>query len=344
LGFSGSSTIPPAAGSAPAVVYTCDRHATLGTLPRHSQPPYAAGPEALSARLWSGTWTAAGERSEPVVTCTLPCLGSLHPDEMWQALESGADRVVLVACPGHDCSHREGARWLQDRIRRRASLRRAGIWVVELAPGSRAEAMSAWQGPAPAIDADLKAVLKPASEYGTANRAAPGAARPGRAPLLRALVPGLALLAIVLGLAAAANRPATAALPGDSQVRLALAHRGQLMAEAGSLPPEVADRLPPGVDPAAVLGGERFPVQLQLEVDGERVLERSYRPGGLRREGSVYALETWWLRPGQHALLVRLMDDGAGWRTAFAGTVALEPGQALVLVYDAARAAFEAWE
>jgi len=37
------------------------------------------------------------------------------------------------------------------------------------------------------------------------------------------------------------------------------------------------------------------------------------------------------------------MEDGANWRTAFAGRLTIAPGQAQVLVYDASRGMFAAW-
>jgi hypothetical protein len=133
-------------------------------------------------------------------------------------------------------------------------------------------------------------------------------------------------------------------MPQQGQIRIAINHHGQLLAKARNLPPEVQAKLPPGVDPAAVLGGERFPVRLRLTVDGQPARERVYIAGGLRREGSIYGLETIWLAPGARQIEISLMDDGATWRMAFSGAAQIAAGQALVLVYDATTGAFGRWE
>jgi hypothetical protein len=117
-------------------------------------------------------------------------------------------------------------------------------------------------------------------------------------------------------------------------------HSGQLLAHAQHLPPEVLAKLPPGVDPAAILGAERFPVGLRVEVDGKTVLERHYRPRGLRREGAIDGSESLWLAPGTYDARIELNDDGVTWRTVFAGKLTLAPGEVAILSYEAAADAF----
>jgi hypothetical protein len=145
---------------------------------------------------------------------------------------------------------------------------------------------------------------------------------------------------LVFGLSSLLDQPAGAALPQLAQIRLVINHSGKLMAASSNLAPEVLAKLPKNVDPAMVLGGERFPVQLQLSVDGQAVLERSYRPGGLRREGAIYGLETWWLAPGVHEVKISLMDDGATWQTVFAHPLDIVAGEAKILYYDAEQRVF----
>ena len=75
--------------------------------------------------------------------------------------------------------------------------------------------------------------------------------------------------------------------------------------------------------PEHLVGGERFPVRIRLEIDGAIVAEREYQPGGLRREGAANGLETWPLIPGRHHVRLWMMDDGATWRETFAGPIDL---------------------
>jgi hypothetical protein len=261
----------------------------------------------------------------------LPCIGALHPDAVAEALAAGASDVLLVACPAHDCSYREGSHWLEERSKRRPVLRQSNVHLVAAAPGDRGAVLAA---------------AKSIRQAGSWNRTEEPASNPVWAFMrvhLRPLVVSLAALALIFGAAIAANRPASAVTPQQGQLRIAINHHGQLLAQARNLAPDVVARLPAGVDPALVLGGERFPVQVRVLVDGLPVIERAYRPGGLRREGSVYGIETWWLAPGAYLVEIGLMEDGANWRTAFAGRLTIASGQAQVLVYDASRGMFAAW-
>jgi hypothetical protein len=162
--------------------------------------------------------------------------------------------------------------------------------------------------------------------------------------LARSLAVSLAVLAAFVIAAVAVNRPAQMALPQQAQIRVIINHHGQLIARSQNLPPNVRAKLPQGVDPALVLGGERFPVRLRVAIDGQPAIERLYQPAGLRREGSVYGLEAWWLAPGAHPLEISLMDDNATWRTAFTGTVNLAAGQSAVLIYDPDSKMFARWQ
>jgi len=309
----------------PLLVYACDRHVTLGSLPDLVPRPPLLPREGEKARVRLGAWPGTGR---PTVICALPCIGALHPDAVADALAAGAEDVLLVACPAHDCGYREGPRWLEERRARRPLLRRPNVHVVTAAPGSR------------------EAVLAAAGN--TSHERSQLTAHSGRGVsllgLARSLAVSLTLLALIFVAAIAANRPAAAALPQPGQIRIAINHHGQLLARSRDLPADVVARLPAGVDPALVLGGERFPVHLQLLVDGRLALERVYQPGGLRREGSIYGLETWWLPPGSYRVEIRLMDDGATWRTAFSDTVTVVPQRAATLIYDPSSNVFMLWQ
>ena len=90
-----------------------------------------------------------------------------------------------------------------------------------------------------------------------------------------------------------------------------------------------------------VLGGERFPVRLRVQVDGKTILEETYEPRGLRREGAIEVLETYWLPPGEHQIDIWLIDDGADWQQVFAGTVTIPENGARTLLFDESTGTFE---
>ncbi len=44
------------------------------------------------------------------------CAGSLHTSVVEYLVRSGAGGVLIVACPPRDCQHREGPKWLEQRL------------------------------------------------------------------------------------------------------------------------------------------------------------------------------------------------------------------------------------
>jgi ferredoxin len=296
-----------AEGWPPLLVYACDRHATLGSI-----PALETGASAVAPRVQSGNWPGDGQAA---VTCALPCLGSLQPAAVAEALAAGASGVLLVACPAGDCGYREGSRWLEDRATRRPALQDDRVRLLAAAPG---------------------AVINP----GLGQPFAPARSKSGP----RSWLVAMGLLTVLFAAAILTNQPAAADAPAAGQLRLAINHHGDLLANARELPPDIATRLPPGVNPAAVLGGERFPIRLQLIIDGETIVEREYMAGGLRREGSIYGLETLPLEPGERRVTVSLSNDGNDPRIVFDRTVEIASGETLVLVYDPVQEVFSPWE
>lgn len=330
------------AGINPVVVFTCDRHALLGSLPPLAAaepstmtdiPVIPLAPGRLPPRVQQGTWPDAQGQPRPVMTAVLPCLGMLHPTWAAEAIEAGAAGAIMVGCPEPDCAYREGPYWTEERMKRRRTLRRGNTFLLAVAPGSRSEVERVWQRLNGAVTAEDMPWVTVVGDRSSRPQAHP-IARVGH------FLPGLALLLVVFIVAIALNRPVSVLTPQGARLRVLINHSGQLLAHAQNLPADVLAKLPPGVDPAAILGAERFPVGVRVEIDGQTVLERTYRPRGLRREGAIYGSETLWLAPGTYNARIALNDDGATWRTVFAGTMELAPGEVAILNYDATVDAF----
>ena len=323
----------------PVVVYACDRHATLGTFPPLENPQEAAAEDlgvsliqaALPPRVTRGVWSDEEGNSHPVMIAQTPCMGMLHPTWAAETIEAGAAGAIMVTCPYDDCAYREGPQWTEQRVRMRRTLRRGNTHVLEIAPGSRKEFMSLWSqmvagGEKAEALKNAPTVVRLKKEMASVKESFGSKARH--------LLPGFALLLVVVVISALFWQPAAFPLPEQAQIRVGIKHSGKLLAASENLPPEVLAKLPDNIDPSMVLGGERFPVQVRVIVDGEQVIENAYRSGGLRREGSSAGLETWWLPPGEHDVEIQLNDDGANWRTVYSQRVTIQPGEALILYYD----------
>jgi ferredoxin len=344
----------PGGDRAPVVIFACRGHDALGTLlvrnlasatgqieptpaPSSAQPASASaggsGPLALTiplvdasaqhGRIALGYWSGAKEaKALPVVTCALPCVGMVQPEMIRDSLGAGASAAVVLIGPDHECGFREGPRWLTERLDRRQSLVRQGVYVVEAPPGDQRA---------------LTALL----ERFAGDRAAEPAGLPGlRGQTIKgqrlgiSFAAGLAALTLALSLSLVLELPATAGPTDQGRLRVALRHTAQVKASAAGLSPDMQSKLPEGVSVEQLVGGERFPVRIRLEIDGAIVAEREYQPGGLRREGAATGLETWPLIPGRHQVRLWMMDDGSTWREAFAGPIDLAQGSVATLIYD----------
>ncbi len=350
------------AGHGPVVIFTCQRHVALGTLSalaseraEEKEMGRARGLRGIRTSMSSGQWTeppvsshelprvpfllrAQWRSGNPhprssILACSLPCVGMVQAEWVRESLAEGAQAVVILSCPADDCAFREGPHWLAQRLGRRQSLLQQGVHWLEVAPGDQGAVMALLQ--------------KMERETGRREKSGKGKMDPVLHssfspffPSLRSMAAGLAMLILTFGLALTAERPATATPPEHSEIRLVLSHPGQPKAVSASLPSEVQAKLPKGVSPVQLLGGERFPVRLRVQINEEPVVERVYHPGGLRREGTVYGLESWSLPPGSHQVRLWMMDDGKTWRVVFHGDVALEPGRVRTLLYDEELAAF----
>jgi ferredoxin len=308
------------------VVFACQRHVALGTLPASVSEGSRVYVDSLlpaPAPVFAGAWGGGNPHpSVPVVTCSLPCVGMMKSDWIRDSVDGGAQAVVVASCPTADCSFREGPSWLTTRLgrgRARALLSEHVHWL-EVAPGDQA-AFSA-----------LMSDLTSSSEAPAEDQSPPH-----QKSKVFSLAAGLIVLAVTLGLALLADLPVTATTTDQGAIRIAFSHPAEIKTV---LDADVADKLPEGVSAEQVLGGERYPVQLRLEVDGESILEESYSPSGLRREGASSGLESLWLAPGSYQVSLWMMDDGESWREVFTGPVEIETQQVSILAYDKEQDAF----
>ncbi len=335
-------------GESPIVLFTCQRHVALGTLSAVAGMKSDSADTFLRRSLpmtpaWS-TVPLSGRNPHPkmagVVTLPVPCVGMVQPEWVRQSLAGGAQAAVIVSCPSDDCTFREGPQQLAQRLgRHRSMLRREHVHWLEATPGDGRAVAALLRD----MESERWRIGTQASEMINGEGSSQSEFRslsPALRVAWRSLLPGLALLLVIFGLTLMAFRPATAMSNRAGVIRVMLRHTGHLKVKPASLSPELEGKLPAGVSPEQVLGGERFPVHLRVQVDGQPAIERVYRPGGLRREGQVHGLESWPVSPGSHNVRIWLMDDGATWRLVFAGVVEVEAGHVRSLDYDEELGAF----
>ena len=97
----------------------------------------------------------------------------------------------------------------------------------------------------------------------------------------------------------------------DSMLRFSIKHAGRHVKEEAMPTAEELKKLPPHMRVRVPKAGERFPVYVEVEIDGKKVISNSYKPGGLKQEGASYAYEKVIVAPGIHKVIVRMSDTGS---------------------------------
>jgi coenzyme F420-reducing hydrogenase delta subunit/NAD-dependent dihydropyrimidine dehydrogenase PreA subunit len=105
---------------------------------------------------------ATGETLQRAPVLAVECAGSVHTSVVEYLVRSGAGGVLIVSCPPRDCWHREGPKWLEERLYhdREAELKarvdRRRVRVAYAGSGERATvraALTEYEGDIATLDA-----------------------------------------------------------------------------------------------------------------------------------------------------------------------------------------------
>ena len=100
--------------------------------------------------------------------------------------------------------------------------------------------------------------------------------------------------------------------------------------------------MPPNERRPAKCERERLPLEFELDVNGETVLELDKGPSGLWNDGAASVYESLQLPPGTYEMTVRLRDSGReqGWDYAASQNVRLEAGRYTTITFRAESGGF----
>ena len=126
--------------------------------------------------------------------------------------------------------------------------------------------------------------------------------------------------------------------PDEALIKLSFTRVGKPVGDCRTLKPDELAKLPPNMRAPTVCPRERSPLTVELALDGTTVLERTAPPTGLSKDGASAVYERLVVPAGDHRIAVRLSDDVRARDAAYVheATVKLEPGQVLVIDFDAA--------
>jgi hypothetical protein len=131
--------------------------------------------------------------------------------------------------------------------------------------------------------------------------------------------------------------PASMKAAQGSALRVAVDARGKI--SSANIPEGVT--LPEGADAEKIFGGTHFPISVRVLVDGEAILEETYKPSGLSGNGRISALEFLEIEPGTHQIEILIKDDSDEYRSVYSDEINFEKGRTHILAYDEGRDVFE---
>jgi hypothetical protein len=129
--------------------------------------------------------------------------------------------------------------------------------------------------------------------------------------------------------------------PDQALIKLSLTHAATRKEPCRDRTPEELAKLAPNMRAPAVCPRERVPVTVEVALDGEPLFRVVAPPSGFAKDGAATVYRRVAVPAGTHRIAARLSDtpDGAFDRRGET-TVALPPGNVLVIDFDAATSAF----
>ena len=150
-------------------------------------------------------------------------------------------------------------------------------------------------------------------------------------------VPLMALLAVF------SRWPSFDVIKADAAlVRLSIAHAAERRHPCRERTAEELAKLPPNMRAAQDCPRERAPVKIEFEVDGRLVYAAEVPPAGVQKDGLATLYHRVVVPAGEHRVVVRMRDRAQGpFNHVKDETLALAPGDALVVDFNATRGGME---
>ncbi|HET7204040.1 MAG TPA: cytochrome b N-terminal domain-containing protein [Steroidobacteraceae bacterium] len=275
----------------------------------------------------------------------LPCAAMVPPPFFDLVLSrKHADGVLVSGCAAHDCYERLGDQWVEARLaaerdpklRARVPRTRIGThWGNAARHRSLRRALQ-----------DFRRHLQGLPpERTTATVAEPlwrPAPRGPRVPL-RAAGQAASLAVVMAMVGYFATAPAYSYLPeGHGVLQLSVRHAGQPLKPCRRHTREELANLPFNQRTATTCERGRWPVRVEVDMDGKPLYRGTHAPAGLWNDGPSAAHASFRIPAGRHVIDARLRDDGRTGEFKFVArrTLELAPGENFVIEFSSFEGGF----
>ncbi|OGP08725.1 MAG: hypothetical protein A2056_05830 [Deltaproteobacteria bacterium GWA2_42_85] len=270
---------------------------------------------------------------------TVPCIGMFNTSWIEYAFNSGGDGLFLCGCQINDCHYRFGNKWLEERLlgRRLPILRQTA---------DRSLLRVFWHS-----ELDVDKLLNEIAEFTEdiknkrQKRFLPEEASMKKSQWALASIALSIPAALVFYLSDAGHIFSN---PEDSLAKLSIKHSGKRLVECDdfALLAKEAEKYREALKETGMaqmelkqLGNctrERHPVYMEVYIDNDRRLAKSYAPNGWKKDGASFIYEKFVLKPTIHKVLIKMRDtaDGNRFDYTFEESIDFKKGYSTVIDFD----------
>ena len=125
--------------------------------------------------------------------------------------------------------------------------------------------------------------------------------------------------------------------PDHALIKVSFVHHGVRVADCRPYTKEELAKLAPNMRAPMKCERERSPVQIELDIDGKTVFQKTANPSGLSRDGASTVYQSFDVPAGARRITVRMKDDktAEGFNYQHDSTITLKPAQVLVIDFNA---------
>jgi quinol-cytochrome oxidoreductase complex cytochrome b subunit/coenzyme F420-reducing hydrogenase delta subunit len=246
----------------------------------------------------------------------LPCIGTIHPLLIEDALKSGATGIFMAACPVGDCHFRTGNRLLEERL--------AG----QREPHPKSPLDFSRIRMAPFSTLQVEEAVREVDRF--RKEATAGEERADRFRWIGKVVAGVLLAIPALLIFFFSGRPSYSFYNKDESLLIVSLIYTASPKHCRELRPEELEKLPPHMRAPLDCTRARWPLSLRLDIDGEERLSKEYEPSGLWSDGPASVYEKFRLEPGSHEVRITLQERNDGQEMIRSERIEFEGGRAVV--------------
>jgi hypothetical protein len=145
----------------------------------------------------------------------------------------------------------------------------------------------------------------------------------------------VAFILFAIGLAYFSNSPSyTYHDPEKALIMVSFSHASERKEECRRFTPEEIAALAPNMRRPMDCPRERVPVYVEVLMDGNSILSKSYNPTGLAKDGSASIYERITVKPGQHQLIAKLRDSNRETGFDYEGDISININPKQLFVID----------